>query len=200
MNTEQDELQRFQNVVTESLMRFLSQDAPERSEAQQEMTNALLMQLPAVSEKELEQAGHKDSICSICMQSFLAILAEEETASAMESPALFTGELGVTKLNQPWQCGHLFCRRDITKWLKTGKLTCPMCRKSLVEPGSQAEQTQAQESELPGWSDAEFRPGAIIDFRRMFSRVADATSNRASDHQSSEESRESHNDYAGMYS
>lgn len=78
MNTEQDELQRFQNVVTESIMRFLSQDTPEwshplslhqklttanhffnRSEAQQEMTNALLDQLPTVSEKELEQAGHK---------------------------------------------------------------------------------------------------------------------------------------------
>lgn len=83
------------------------------------------------------------------MQPFLAILAEEETASVMDSPALFAGELGVTKLNKPWQCGHFFCRRElrfvffslspfrssftpgnpmlmilfsnsITKWLKTG--------------------------------------------------------------------------------
>lgn len=47
------------------------------------------------------------------MQPFLAILAEEETASVMESPAFYSGELGVTRLGQPWQCGHLFCRREL---------------------------------------------------------------------------------------
>jgi hypothetical protein len=76
------------------------------------------------------------------MQPFLAILAEEETASAMESPAFYSGELGVTRLSEPWQCGHIFCRREfrillfchlvepgliltffynsIAKWIKTG--------------------------------------------------------------------------------
>jgi len=47
------------------------------------------------------------------MQPFLAILAEEESASVMMSPAFFSEELGVTRLNQPWQCGHLFCKREL---------------------------------------------------------------------------------------
>lgn len=122
-----------------------------------ERTNRLLETLPSITEKELEKLGHRgnivlsfheisaislfniDSVCSVCMQSFLAILAEEESASVMVSPAFFSGELGVTQLNQPWQCGHLFCRRElrffsiklsetwlirslvsITKWIKTG--------------------------------------------------------------------------------
>jgi len=124
----------------------------------EERTNKLLETLPSITEKELEKLGHKgnivlsfhvisaisllkiDSVCSVCMQSFLAILAEEESASVMVSPAFFSGELGVTQLNQPWQCGHLFCRRElrifsiklsetnwlirslasVTKWIKTG--------------------------------------------------------------------------------
>lgn len=95
----------------------------------QEHIITLLEALPAVSEKELEKLGHtgtlrksvesialispSDSACSICMQPLLAILAEEETASAMESPAFYSGELGVTRLSQPWQCGHIFCRREL---------------------------------------------------------------------------------------
>ena len=97
----------------------------------EERTNKLLETLPSTTEKELEKLGHRgnivlsfhvisaisllniDSVCSVCMQSFLAILAEEESASVMVSPAFFSGELGVTQLNRPWQCGHLFCRREL---------------------------------------------------------------------------------------
>ena len=43
---------------------------------------------------------------------YLTILTEEEMALAMDSPAHPSEELGVTKLSQPWQCGHLFCRRE----------------------------------------------------------------------------------------
>uniref|UniRef100_A0A8H7Y1X7 RING-type domain-containing protein n=1 Tax=Psilocybe cubensis TaxID=181762 RepID=A0A8H7Y1X7_PSICU len=53
-----------------------------------------------------------DSSCPICMTPYLAILAEEETAHAMDSPAHPVEELGVTKLDRPWQCGHIFCRRE----------------------------------------------------------------------------------------
>jgi hypothetical protein len=54
-----------------------------------------------------------ESTCSICIQPFLAIIAEGESAKVMESPAFFSGDLGVTRLSQPWQCGHLFCRREL---------------------------------------------------------------------------------------
>ena len=41
-----------------------------------------------------------DSVCPICLTSLHAILAEEETAIAMESPAHPIEELGVTRLSQ----------------------------------------------------------------------------------------------------
>lgn len=41
----------------------------------------------------------------------MAILAEEETASVMDSPAYASEEMGVTKLDQT--CGHAFCRKEL---------------------------------------------------------------------------------------
>jgi len=63
----------------------------------------------------------------------LAIFAEEEMAGVMDSPAHPTEELGVTILSQPWQCGHVFCRRDISKWIQEAHDSCPMCRNLLVK-------------------------------------------------------------------
>lgn len=45
----------------------------------------------------------------------MALVAEEEIAIAMDSPAHPVEELGVTRLAQPWQCGHLFCRRELSR-------------------------------------------------------------------------------------
>ncbi|KAF9451683.1 hypothetical protein P691DRAFT_723419 [Macrolepiota fuliginosa MF-IS2] len=199
MNNEQDESQRLSEAFTESLQQFLSLSPAEQSGLNEERINALLETLSTISEKELEELGHKDSTCSICMQSFLAILAEGETASVMESPALYSGELGVTRLNQPWQCGHLFCRRDITKWIKTGKPTCPMCRKSLIEPGSQPE-TQESTPQLPGHN--QFALDVIMGLDHMFSDRTDAHFARAFDQRSRDDDGDDHsrNEYSGMYS
>jgi len=54
----------------------------------------------------------EDSSCPICFTSYLAIIAEEEIATVMDSPAHASEHLGVTKLSQPWQCGHMFCRKE----------------------------------------------------------------------------------------
>jgi len=92
----------------------------------------LVDSLPRVTEKQLVEGGEKgtqsaelvtvdlsflceDSFCPICFTPYLAILAEEETASAMDSPAHPTEHLGVTKLSQSWQCGHIFCRREYVR-------------------------------------------------------------------------------------
>ncbi|KAI0661904.1 hypothetical protein C8Q70DRAFT_611786 [Cubamyces menziesii] len=64
-----------------------------------------------------------DSTCPICLTSLLALLAEEETAIAMDSPAHPIEELGVTRLAET--CGHIFCRKDIREWLFQGNTTCP---------------------------------------------------------------------------
>lgn len=88
----------------------------------------LLSLLPHLTEKQVDRLGHKganlaypfhpdsphnaDSMCPICYTSFSAILAEEETALAMDSPAHPIEELGVTILDKPWQCSHIFCRKE----------------------------------------------------------------------------------------
>jgi len=61
---------------------------------------------------------------------FLATLAEEELAYAMDSPAHPVEELGVTKLQKT--CGHIFCRKDIMKWVTEGHDSCPSCRRPLI--------------------------------------------------------------------
>ena len=54
-----------------------------------------------------------DSLCPICLTPYNVILTEEELALAMDSPAHPIEELGIAKLAQSWQCGHLFCRREL---------------------------------------------------------------------------------------
>jgi len=51
----------------------------------------------------------------------------------MESPAHPIDTIGVTRLSKSWQCGHMFCRRDISKWIIDGHDSCPLCRHTLVE-------------------------------------------------------------------
>ncbi|KAF7433397.1 hypothetical protein PC9H_005347 [Pleurotus ostreatus] len=107
--------------------------------------------LPTLTESQIISLGHKggfprliDSVCGICLNTFLAILAEQEMAEAMDSPTYAVEELGVTRLSQEWQCGHLFCRKDITKWIQEGKKTCPTCRRRIAKPGTDEAETEAQ--------------------------------------------------------
>ena len=90
--------------------------------------------LPKLSEKQVEDAGHSDSNCPVCLTPFRTLLAEEEMALAMESPAHAVEDLGVTRLAEQWQCGHYFCRRDISRWIREGNRTCPICRKAMAKP------------------------------------------------------------------
>ena len=46
------------------------------------------------------------------MNTFLASLAEEEMARAMDSPAQPAEDLGVTRLIDT--CGHAFCRKELS--------------------------------------------------------------------------------------
>ncbi|ESK97609.1 hypothetical protein Moror_17471 [Moniliophthora roreri MCA 2997] len=99
----------------------------------------ILEALPRLQEKQIHELGHQDSICPICFTSLLAILAEEEMAIAMDSPAHPIEELGVTRLSQSWQCGHIFCKRDISRWILDGHDSCPTCRRCLLEPREELE-------------------------------------------------------------
>jgi hypothetical protein len=57
--------------------------------------------------------GHSaaDSACPICMNSYLATLAEEEHAQAMDSPAVVVEDCGLARLSRT--CGHIFCRKEL---------------------------------------------------------------------------------------
>jgi len=103
----------------------------------------ILNGLPRIKEDKLVELGEKDSVCPICFNPFLTILTEEEMALAMDSPAHPVEELGVTRLDQSWQCGHLFCRRDISKWVTAGRDSCPMCRRLLIEAQPEEARTEA---------------------------------------------------------
>jgi len=95
--------------------------------------------LQRVDEKSIVELGDSDSLCPICLTSYNVILSEEELALAMDSPAHPIEELGIAKLAQSWQCGHLFCRRDITKWITSGNDSCPMCRRQFLQQQSSSQ-------------------------------------------------------------
>ncbi|OAX41336.1 hypothetical protein K503DRAFT_685615 [Rhizopogon vinicolor AM-OR11-026] len=100
----------------------------------------LVTHLPKITETELKDMGHSESICPICFNTFLAILAEEEMALVMDSPAHPVEELGVTRLHET--CGHLFCRRElsprsIVKWIQDGRDSCPTCRRPYITADEQ---------------------------------------------------------------
>ncbi|EIN10924.1 hypothetical protein PUNSTDRAFT_43667 [Punctularia strigosozonata HHB-11173 SS5] len=65
--------------------------------------------LPAVNEAQLRRLEQLDSSCPICLIPFSAVIAEEETASAMESPAYADQDMGVTRLKNvvEGEAGHL---------------------------------------------------------------------------------------------
>jgi len=92
--------------------------------------DSVIKKLPRLTEADLERLGHRDSSCSICLNSFLASLAEEEVAYVMDSPAQPIEDLGVTRLFDT--CGHIFCRRDLLTWIRDRNPACPICRTRLI--------------------------------------------------------------------
>jgi len=92
--------------------------------------------LQRVDEKSIVELGDSDSLCPICLTPYHVILSEEEVAVAMDSPANPIEELGIARLAQSWQCGHIFCRRDISKWISNGHDSCPICRRQFLQQQS----------------------------------------------------------------
>lgn len=60
-------------------------------------------------------------MCPVCFVPFLAVLAEEEMAHAMDSPAHASADLGVTRI--AGTCGHLFCRKELSSLLEPPDMT-----------------------------------------------------------------------------
>jgi len=111
-------------------------------------TRDLLESLPRLTRHDLVQHKQEDSLCPICLNLFKVILEEEQIATAMDSPAYPIEDLGVTMLSQTWQCGHIFCRRDISKWIQEAHDSCPLCRRLLVQRSSESN-TGAEPINIP---------------------------------------------------
>jgi hypothetical protein len=116
---------------------------------------SIVEKLPRLTESDLENLGHRDSSCSICMNTFLASLAEEETARAMDSPAQHAEDLGVTRLIDT--CGHVFCRKDLLSWIRDGNASCPLCRTLFIERASRKELIYAARRRISAASRMERR-------------------------------------------
>lgn len=116
---------------------------------EQQQIQDLLNSLPRLKEEDLIKLGHgnKDATCPVCITPLPAIIAEEEMAQVMESPAHAFEEMGVTRLwigsrEEGGQgCGHIFCRRCISKWIGGGHDSCPMCRRLLIWSSSDSSTT-----------------------------------------------------------
>ncbi|OJA17022.1 hypothetical protein AZE42_00609 [Rhizopogon vesiculosus] len=65
----------------------------------------------------------KDESCAICLTPFDAILAGEV-------PQQGETEDGVTKVVA---CGHLFCRKDLSEWIRNFHGSCPTCRHPFLD-------------------------------------------------------------------
>jgi len=73
-----------------------------------------LSSLPALNKDS--DIALEDS-CPICLIPFTSIFAEDSSAEPEAA--------GVTKL---MGCGHIFCRRDLTNWIRSHHGSCPTCR------------------------------------------------------------------------
>jgi len=91
---------------------------------------AIAERLPRLTEADLDRLGQRDSSCSICLNTFLACIAQEEMAYVMDSPAQPVEDLGVTRLADT--CEHVFCRKDLLAWIRDRNITCPICRTRLI--------------------------------------------------------------------
>jgi len=169
-------------------------DSVPANQLEQQQIAELLASLPRVTDAELTSLGHDESVCPICFTKLLAILAEEEMAVAMDSPAHPVEELGVTRLKDT--CGHLFCRKDIGKWIRDGHDSCPMCRRPLI-PLSNEEGTDQPQADHP--SGPPLRLGPHQDFLDALAAMASHYSTRAGN-SSGTSYDDDRSGFAGMYS
>lgn len=183
------------------LRAMLEQDSLGRSHLpSHKRIQELITSLPKISETELKDLGHSESVCPICFNTFLAILAEEEMALVMDSPAHPVEELGVTRLHET--CGHIFCRRDITKWIRDGRKSCPTCRRAFLTTAADNDQRETEETSLPdifaGWiveSSMVARESTGVDLLP----ILDVPSMAMGNHPSAQQ-QESPAEFSGMYS
>lgn len=121
----------------------------------------LLASLPVLG----KDAVDLDEPCPICLMPFSSVLADEADAGlssvesnkeAVEKEKYKEEDLGgVTKLVG---CGHIFCRRDLTEWIRSQHGSCPTCRHTFlnIRPPSESDDESSDGGEyIPNPDDFE---------------------------------------------
>ncbi|KAH7930097.1 hypothetical protein BV22DRAFT_1102063 [Leucogyrophana mollusca] len=67
----------------------------------------------------------KDESCAICLTPFSAVLVEQTPPAELDS-----SEGGITKVAA---CGHMFCRKDLSEWIRNFHGSCPTCRHPFLD-------------------------------------------------------------------
>ncbi|KJA30032.1 hypothetical protein HYPSUDRAFT_32081 [Hypholoma sublateritium FD-334 SS-4] len=141
----------------------LVQDALMDLRSSREKIREALAALPVLGKDALADVDLEEP-CPICLVSLSSILASADAAAAAaeneeggnEGESEDTALAGVTKLVG---CGHIFCRRDLTEWIRSQHGSCPTCRHTFlhIQPfsaGSDDESSDGGEY-LPGADDFE---------------------------------------------
>ncbi|KII94831.1 hypothetical protein PLICRDRAFT_193474 [Plicaturopsis crispa FD-325 SS-3] len=225
MQSYADRLRGLESMLPEEIrdtLRSLAAEllnTPATNELSPSDITRVMKDLPTLSEDDIIRLGHRDAVCPICFNTLLAVLAEEEMALAMESPAHAVEDLGVTRLHNT--CGHIFCRRDISKWIRGAHASCPMCRRPLIDPPSSPPAAASSpgiasppeprtiEEEI---DEAQGHATALTDVLDLLQTIEDAithatdTANRALEERETqsqselEAEQEDRSEYSGMYS
>ncbi|PPQ80466.1 hypothetical protein CVT26_003908 [Gymnopilus dilepis] len=90
----------------------------------QSRINLVLAALPVLHKPDVDL----DEQCPICLVPFAAIFAEQEEAPDPQQGQDLPPLGGLTKLG----CGHVFCRRDLTEWVRSLHGNCPTCRHTFL--------------------------------------------------------------------
>ncbi|KDR83788.1 hypothetical protein GALMADRAFT_236163 [Galerina marginata CBS 339.88] len=112
-----------------------------------ERIKALLASLPFLGKESVDL----EEPCPICLMPFATVFAEAAEDQQEEEMGL----AGVTKLVG---CGHVFCRRDLTEWIRSQHGSCPTCRHTFLDirPPSESDDESSDGGEyIPNLEDFE---------------------------------------------
>ncbi|RXW25282.1 hypothetical protein EST38_g565 [Candolleomyces aberdarensis] len=128
--------------------------------------------LPTVTKDEVEP----EDVCGICLLPFEALLHEEEAESKRREEGSKREDeeedkelqLGLTKV----ECGHVFCRKDLTEWIKGFHGSCPACRHVFIDispPDDTDDESSDGGEYIPDPGEFDDEDEGTVDFTDGFS-------------------------------
>ncbi|KAF7432823.1 hypothetical protein PC9H_004766 [Pleurotus ostreatus] len=102
-----------------------------------ERAAAFIAALPRLHIYDLRR--NLDDSCPVCLVPLTMVLAEDDSD---------IGDAGVTKLEG---CGHMFCRRDLSVWIRGLHGNCPTCRHVFldVNPADYSDDESSDDEFIP---------------------------------------------------